>query len=427
MTQELSRIGEAKTIGDILHSSNEALHHLRSLGIFESADVLIDSSPTEGPNGPQADVVIKVVETKRLTQASTGVSTQSGEGSMDTKVSVRNIFGWAEQINFEMELGQQKSNAFRLAASKPRLFGTNTALTADVTKSAISHLKHSSFVEKLLGGSVSARMGEASDRFGAHELTGSLNLRDVCQLEKGVASWPILQQRGMSLKSAITHTFSLSSLDNPVVPERGASLKLTTELAGVTPPIGDVKFIKHDLTASAFTPLLHPRVSLGASVHAGLLLPVGSCYGQESHVCDRFFLGGPGSLWGFRTRGVGPRELRHSPTGEGAHGPSAPRDSLGGDVMAVGTARLSVRLPGKKLEEANVRAHAFASAGGLQSLAQLNSDGSFFPSLRACVGVGLAIPTALGRVELNLTHVTKRRSDDAVVRSGLQIGVMPPS
>ena len=102
--------------------------------------------------------------------------------------------------------------------------------------------------------------------------------------------------------------------------------------------------------------------------------------------------------------------------------PSAPRDSLGGDVMAVGTARLSVRLPGKKLEEANVRAHAFASAGGLQSLAQLNSDGSFFPSLRACVGVGLAIPTALGRVELNLTHVTKRRSDDAVVRSGLQRG-----
>lgn len=43
-------------------------------------------------------------------------------------------------------------------------------------------------------------------------------------------------------------------------------------------------------------------------------------------------------MWGFRTRGVGPRELRHTPTGEGTTGPKAKRDALGGDVMAVGTA-----------------------------------------------------------------------------------------
>ena len=102
--QELSDLMKAKTLNGILHSSNDALQHLHSLGVFESADVLIDSSATDGPNGPQADVVIKVVEKKRIAQASTGVSTQSGEGSIDTKVSVRNVFGWAELINFDMEL-----------------------------------------------------------------------------------------------------------------------------------------------------------------------------------------------------------------------------------------------------------------------------------------------------------------------------------
>ena len=45
--------------------------------------------------------------------------------------------------------------------------------------------------------------------------------------------------------------------------------------------------------------------------------------------------------WGFRTRGVGPREVRHTATGDGA-GPKVARDALGGDVMAVGTAALSV-------------------------------------------------------------------------------------
>ena len=431
--QELGGLGEARTLNQICENANVAMNALRSLGIFEAADVLVDSAPTDGPNGPQADVIIKLVEKKRLTSASTGVSTQGGEGSMDAKVSVLNLFGWAEKLDLNMELGQQSSSAFRLSASRNRWLGSKwlgthrAQLTADVTKSATSHVKHSSFVEKLLGGSVNCRIGDAGEGYGAHDFSAQLVLRDVCKLERNVASWPILHQRGLSLKSCLSHTFSLSRLDHPFVPTDGSSLKLTTELAGVLPPVGDVRFIKQTLNASTFVPLLH-RLSLGLSLNAGLLLPIGSqpmATGGESHISDRFFLGGPSSMWGFRTRGVGPRALRHGPAGEGTLGPRAPRDALGGDLMAVGTAALSVRLPGK-LEEANVRAHAFASAGGLTSLPELSRDGSLLKSLRACVGVGLAMPTAVGRLELNLTHVLRRRPEDAVVgKSGVQVGITP--
>ena len=93
--------------------------------------------------------------------------------------------------------------------------------------------------------------------------------------------------------------------------------------------------------------------------------------------------------------------------------------------MGVGTARLSARLPGS-LEQAGMRAHAFASAGGLASLAQVNRDGSLLPSIRAVVGVGLQLPTAVGLLELNLSHVLRCRPEDAVVRNGLQIGITPP-
>ena len=127
-----------------------------------------------------------------------------------------------------------------------------------------------------------------------------------------------------------------------------------------------------------------------------------------------------GSLWGFRTGGAGPRELRHAPTGELT--PKSARDSLGGDVLALATASLSLALPGR-LADYGARAHAFASAGGLTSLAQLNAAGGFGHALRAVAGVGVAVPTSVGRVEVNVTHPVRRCAEDAVVRNGLQIGV----
>jgi len=418
--QELQVVSQAKTLGAIGDACLSASAALRSLGVFDGADMLVDASPTDGPRGPQADVVVTLAEKKRLTSASTGVSTQGGEGSMDAKVSVRNLFGFAERVDLNMELGQQKSSLFRLSATRPRWLGTDGQLVADVSKSEISHVKHSSFVEKLLGGSLGWQIGDAHEGRGVHQLGAQLTLRDVCNLEKHVASWPILQQRGMSLKSSISHTYALSQLNHPTMPSEGAALKLHTEVAGLALPLGDVRFLKQSLNAAVHVPLAH-RLSLGLSVNAGVLLPMGG----ESCVCDRFFLGGPGSMWGFRTRGVGPRELRHTPTGEAATGARAARDALGGDVMAVGTASLAVALPGK-LEEVGMRAHAFASAGGLQSLATLHAEGAALPSLRACAGVGVAVPTAVGRVELNLTHVLRRRPEDAVVRNGIQIGIVPP-
>ena len=72
------------------------------------------------------------------------------------------------------------------------------------------------------------------------------------------------------------------------------------------------------------------------------------------------------------------------------------------------------------------RRDVFASGGGLQSLSTLNREGSFTPSVRACVGVGISVPTAVGKVELNLTHVMRHRPEDAVVKNGIQLGITPP-
>ena len=53
-------------------------------------------------------------------------------------------------------------------------------------------------------------------------------------------------------------------------------------------------------------------------------------------------------------------------------------------------------------------------AAAVAEFMTLNREGSFPPSLRACIGVGVAIPTAVGKVELNLTQVLRHRPEDAV-------------
>ena len=49
--------------------------------------------------------------------------------------------------------------------------------------------------------------------------------------------------------------------------------------------------------------------------------------------------------------------------------------------------------------------------------------GGLFRGARASVGAGLVMPTGLGRLELSISHVLKRQPQDAVQRSGWQIGI----
>ena len=125
---------------------------------------------------------------------------------MDAAVSVRNLLGRAERLDLHLEVGQQKSNSFRLSATKPRLLGQDVELCADVSGLTASHVKHSSHMEKLRGASIAVATGRPDLALGAHELRYELQLRDVCKVPTRTASWAVLQQRGVSVKSSLKHT-----------------------------------------------------------------------------------------------------------------------------------------------------------------------------------------------------------------------------
>ena len=101
-----------------------------------------------------------------------------------------------------------------------------------MTKESFSHLKHSSFVEKLRTLSLAAVTGQREH--GQHEVACELTMRDVGKLPLRTASWAMLQQRGMSAKASVTHTTTLDKLDDPLIPTSGYAVKLSNE---VTAPL----------------------------------------------------------------------------------------------------------------------------------------------------------------------------------------------
>ena len=128
--QELHGLKDARTLGEIGNLCGDAIKQLHGLGVFESAEVLMDAAPGRSTDDlPLSDVYVTIREKQRgLASATTGVHTQSGEGSMDAQVTVRNLLGRAERVDLKMEVGQQKSTAFILSAAKPRWLGTDTEL-----------------------------------------------------------------------------------------------------------------------------------------------------------------------------------------------------------------------------------------------------------------------------------------------------------
>ena len=219
-----------------------------------------------------------------------------------------------------------------------------------------------------------------------------------------------------------------------MMPSRGYLLKTVTELAGLGPLKGDVAFGKFEVDSQAAIPIPVPGiegesgVSFTTSLRGGLLYPLtldGRSAPSHSRINDRFQLGGPTDVRGFRLSGLGPRDGQ---------------DAVGGDVYAAGGAALLFPLPhyGK---ETPLRFQAFINGGRLLALkdSRQNKDqpqsardvqNSFSRTLNelsnglpsAAAGIGLVYAHPAARFEVNLSlPLVMRKGEEA--RKGFSFGV----
>ena len=352
----------------------------------------------------------------------------------------RNLFGGAETLNLNASLGTRTRSAYQASFDTPILSNPDLrwefgGLASSTEKSWSSH------EEVLKGGWTKLRWLTASGS--KHEFIYNGVWRQLTGLSPN-ASPSIRHEAGDSVKSSITHAWSLDRRDNPLLPSRGFLSKSSLELAGWGPLQGDVAFGKAEVEAQGAVRVPLPFVkgesgiSFTTGLRAGLLYPLplgGESQARPSRLNDRFQLGGPADVRGFRLSGLGPRD--------GA-------DAVGGDVYAAGSANLLLPLPRLGADKP-FRLQAFLNGGRLLALPTPTSSdkksddgdnnssngisfrhfqdtlaasakelGNGLPTMAAGIGLVYAHPVA--RFELNFSlPLVLRKGEEG--RKGLQFGV----
>ena len=367
----------------------------------------------------------------------TGTDLGNTEGSAYGNLLWRNVFGGAESISVNGSLGTRTRSAYSAAFSTP--INSNPDLRATVEGLSSTTQKPWASHEEVLNG-CKVRLDWISGQRNLHSLAYSGAWRQVTGLT-GTASPTVRADAGDTFKHSITHSFTRDRRDNPMLPQSGYFFRTVNELAGWGPLGGDVSFSKSEIDLAGALPVPLPGISatqtgisIGAGFRMGVLYPLALGYSlsapaQPSRINDRFQLGGPTDVRGFKLGGLGPHD-----------GP----DAVGGDVFAAGGVNMLLPLP-RAGPTSPLRLQLFANSGRLVALKNKGkgkeTDGGNAMDSRTvvkgmssalaelanglpstAVGIGLVYAHPVARFELNFSlPLVLRRGEEA--RKGLQVGV----
>ena len=130
-------------------------------------------------------------------------------------------------------------------------------------------------------------------------------LRQVSGLSQ-TASPSIIASAGETIKNSFSHTVIHDKRDDTLLPTNGYLLKSTQEFAGFGG--GDVRYLKATAETQYIKTFskLWPRTHFVYGGRGGVLWSLEK--GAMTRITDRFFLGGPTDVRGFREFGIGPKD-----------------------------------------------------------------------------------------------------------------------
>jgi len=214
---------------------------------------------------------------------------------------------------------------------------------------------------------------------------------------------------------ALTTGWSRDDRDNLLVPTRGRYQRAFSEI-GL--PALDLQYYRLNYQYQQFFQFF-PRVTFAFNGEIGY----GDGYGGDAYpFFKNYYVGGIGSVRGFETGSLGPRDVDGSP--------------LGGNRRLNFSLEAYVPIPGA---DRTLRALSFVDAGQVWGL-QVRRDANGNPigtamnrpiydkekidlgNLRYSVGVGVAWISPLGPLKLSYAYPLNRKPEDRVQRFQFQIG-----
>jgi outer membrane protein insertion porin family len=185
--------------------------------------------------------------------------------------------------------------------------------------------------------------------------------------------------------------------DSLLVTTKGVYRRAVLELAL---PGSTATYVRATYQHQHFFPL-DRKLTLALNGEIGLAKSYGN---KDLPFFKNFYAGGIGSVRGFESSSLGPRDL-------------ATNEALGGDKRLVGNAELLFPVPGMG-QDNSLRLSAFLDAGGVWGY-----DSKFsFGSMRYSGGIGLAWNSPMGPLKFSFANPFNKKAEDKLQRLQFQMG-----
>ncbi len=376
---------------------NRSRSRIRGLGFFKKVEI------TEEP-GSSADRTVLNVEVE---EQSTGeFSISAGFSSADSVVGAvslteKNLLGRGQFLRLQVSVSSLRQQV-DLRFTEPYFLDRNMSAGFDLYNT-YQTFDESNYEAEIRG--LGLRLGFPLSENGRVGLRYTLRQDDI----KGLN---VASENGVTTLSSFGFTYLYDDKDDPIEPKNGWDLTWSGDASGLG---GDKKYLRTELSTNWFKRLWFDELVLNVSATAGYIIAYGD---EELQTNDRFFKGG-GSFRGFKTSGIGPRDLAYTGT------PPA----VGGEVYAIGTVEL--RVPNFLPEELGIKTALFTDFGtvgmvadkgpcdtdGLVGGADLDGDGIDRcivddMSLRASAGISVYWNSPFGPVRLDFSQILNNEDYD---------------
>ncbi|KAI8642108.1 surface antigen-domain-containing protein [Parasitella parasitica] len=389
-----SNVFTANTTEEILKRVQDIAAQLQKHDIFDEIKIYLDT------NHDIADTVDVTLHLKEKDKGlfETKLNIGNNQAELNGGVGLRNIFGGAESVSANFAFGNRTKAAVEGAFETPFRGNANTRIGVFVNGSIRDHSQIYAYKESAKATGVRLR---GWTQYGEHEVAYAVTHRDVTALS--AASQGVRSQSGANEKTSVYHSFVRDQRDNTVLPTKGHYFGVFQELAGLGGR-GDSNFLKHELNASYHQPLIdckgkdNATFVLSTSFRAGIFSTIleNSKASSGPKMSDRFYVGGPLSVRGFKMGGI-----RES-------------EPVGGEGYWAAGASLIASIPG--FTHLPVKAHGFINAGSIVSSTKGVSIGDTIKALsetpRTSAGFGLIFHHSIAKIELNYCIPLKYKSTD---------------
>lgn len=383
------------------------------LGFFESVNVETPAVPS-APDQVDVNVTVKERATGNI-QIGAGYS--SAEGIvLSAGVAQQNLFGSGNALS--LEINTSKANrVIAIAHTDPYVTpeGISRSIelfdrTSDLAKLGLSSVGYSTRGAGVVFGVPFTEYDRVF--FGLRYENTKIDLTDFSPLRYR----EYVEQFGAKSNSlALTTGWSRDDRDNLLVPTRGRYQRAFSEI-GL--PALDLQYYRLNYQYQQFFQFF-PRVTFAFNGEIGY----GDGYGGDAYpFFKNYYVGGIGSVRGFETGSLGPRDVDDSP--------------LGGNRRLNLSVEAYVPIPGA---DRTLRALSFVDAGQVWGL-EVRRDANGAPignalgrpiyekekidlgNLRYSIGLGVAWISPLGPLKLSYAYPLNRKPEDRVQRFQFQIG-----